>query len=45
MSEKMIAPKGKVFFCKELNMYCKATTDKKHEWVEIDEESEVSENE
>lgn len=40
---KQIAKKGKVLYCEELKRYCKATTDTKHEWVEVDE-SEVEEN-
>ena len=41
--EKQIASKGKVLYCEKLKKYCKATTDKKHEWVEVDE-SEVKDN-
>lgn len=41
--EKLIASKGKVLYCEELKRYCTATTDIKHEWVEIDEE-EVEDN-
>ena len=42
--EKRIASKGKVLYCQELNRYATATTDTKHEWVEVDE-SEVKKNE
>ena len=38
--EKIIASKGKVLYCEELKRYCSATTDTKHQWVEVDE-SEV----
>lgn len=41
---KIIASKGKLLYCQELKMYCTATTDTKHEWIEVDE-SEASENE
>ena len=41
--EKIKASKGKVLYCQELNIYCTATTDTEHEWVEVDE-SEVEEN-
>ena len=40
---KKVAEKGKVLYCEELKRYATATTDKKHEWVEIDE-SEVKDN-
>ena len=35
--KKLIAKKGKVLYCKELNRYATATNDTKHDWVEIDE--------
>ena len=35
---KQIAGKGKLLYCKELNIYCTATTDTKHIWIEVDEE-------
>ena len=41
--KKIIAKKGKLLYCKELNRYVTATTDDKHEWIEIDE-NEVNEN-
>lgn len=44
MSEKIKANKDKVLYCEELKMYATATTDTKHEWIEVDE-SEVIENE
>lgn len=34
---KIFASKGKVLYCEELKMYCTATTDKKHKWIEVDE--------
>ena len=37
---KIIAKKGKVLYCPELKIYCTATTDTEHEWIEVDE-SEV----
>ena len=41
--KKLIAKKGKVLYCEELKRYATATTDTKHEWVEVDE-SEVEDN-
>lgn len=43
---KIIAKKGKILYCEELKRYATATTDTKHEWVEVDiiDESEVEEN-
>lgn len=41
--EKIKANKGKLLYCEKLKRYCTATTDEKHEWVEVDE-SEVEEN-
>ena len=43
---KIIASKGKVLYCKELNRYATATTDNEHEWVEVEKEEnkEVKEN-
>ena len=35
--KKIIASAGKILFCKKLNMYAYATTDKENEWVEVDE--------
>ena len=35
---KIYASKGKVLYCRELNIYCTATTDKLHEWIEVDED-------
>ena len=43
-SKKKIASKGKILYCAELDRYCTATTDTKHEWVEVDDESEVEDN-
>jgi len=40
---KKIAKKGKILYCEELKRYATATTDEKHEWVEVDE-SEVNDN-
>lgn len=43
--KKIIAHKGKILYCEELKRYATATTDKKHEWVEVDvSELEVEEN-
>lgn len=36
---KLIAPKGKLLYSKELNIYCTATTDTEHEWVLVDKEN------
>ena len=44
MAQKIIAKKGKILYCEELKRYATATTDTKHEWVEVDE-SEVEGNE
>lgn len=41
--KKQIAKKGYVLYCEELKRYCRATTDKKHTWIEVDE-SEVKED-
>ena len=38
--EKKIASKGKVLYCEKLKRYCTATTDEKHEWVEVDKVEE-----
>ena len=38
---KKVADKGKMLYCKELNIYCTATTDTKHTYIEVDE-SEVN---
>lgn len=35
---KRYASKGKFLYCAELNIYCIATTDTEHEWIEIDKE-------
>lgn len=35
---KIYASKGKLLYCAELNIYCTATTDTEHEWVEVDEQ-------
>ena len=37
---KRYAPKGKLLYCEELNIYCTCTTDDKHEWTEVDKENE-----
>jgi len=42
--KKIIAHKGKILYCEELKRFATATTDKKHKWVEVDEEAEVEEN-
>lgn len=42
---KIIAHKGKVLYCEELNRYATATTDTKHKWVEVDETEETEEGE
>ena len=41
--KKLIAKKGKILYCEELNRYATATTDTEHKWVEVDE-SEVKED-
>ncbi len=41
--EKIKAKKGKILYCKELDRYATATTDEKHEWVEVDLEGEEHE--
>ena len=40
---KKIASKGKILYCEELKRYATATTDEKHEWVEVDIEEESEE--
>ena len=42
---KIIAHKGKVLYCEELNRYATATTDTKHKWVEVDATEENEEEE
>ena len=32
---KIFAPKGSLLYCKELNIYCTATTDDKHKWIVV----------
>ena len=34
---KRYAQKGKLLYCKELDIYCKVTSDTEHEWIEVDE--------
>lgn len=42
---KIIASKDKILYCQELDRYATATTDNKHEWVEVEkEQDEVKEN-
>ena len=43
-TRKKRASKGKLLYCKQLRLYCKATVDTKHEWVEVDEK-EVNKDE
>ena len=41
-TEKKIAKKGKILYCKELNRYATATTDTEHTWEEVKNAKENS---
>ena len=36
---KKVADKDKILYCKELKLYCTATTDTKHKWVEVNKDA------